>query len=378
MEKRVLDRYLKDLEMLVNIDSAQDCPDGIMKVASFFDREFKVIGWKTSFVEVGAVAPCFVAVNREADHYDLFITGHMDTVFPKGTAAQRPFTIEGNIAKGPGVCDMKHGLLSTLYAIKVLDMNVLDRLNIIVAFQPDEEIGSPYSRKLLMEIADKSDVCLVMEAAEAEDVPVHCIQRKGIIKYSFVFTGRAGHAGSMLTNGSVSAITEMSYWINSIMGLVNKEKETTANIGLVSGGTATNVVAERAEMAGEIRFELLEEAERANKLIESLYEHAKEAGVKVERTHTRFDPPMVPTLETTTFVSYLDWLASEEGRSFIVRKRGGLSAANFISPHIPVCVDGMGPSGNGAHSVNEYLCVDSIGPDTDFLAKILHLIALEM
>ena len=371
MEKRVLDRYLKDLEMLVNIDSAQDCPEGIMKVASFFDMEFKVIGWKTSFVEVGAVAPCFVAVNREADHYDLFITGHMDTVFPKGTAAQRPFTIEGNIAKGPGVCDMKHGLLSTLYAIKVLDMNVLDRLNIIVAFQPDEEIGSPYSRKLLMEIADKSDVCLVMEAAEAEDVPVHCIQRKGIIKYSFVFTGRAGHAGSMLTNGSVSAITEMSYWINSIMGLVNKEKETTANIGLVSGGTATNVVAERAEMAGEIRFELLEEAEKANKLIESLYEHAKEAGVKVERTHTRFDPPMVPTLETTTFVSYLDWLASEEGRSFIVRKRGGLSAANFISPHIPVCVDGMGPAGNGAHSVNEYLLIDSIGPDTDFLSRII-------
>ena len=372
MEKRVLERYLKDLEMLVNIDSSQDCPEGIMKVASFFDREFKVMGWKTSFVDVGAVAPCFVAVNREADHYDLFLTGHMDTVFPKGTAVQRPFSIEGNIAKGPGVCDMKSGLLSTLYALKYIDMSVLDRLNIIVAFQPDEEIGSPYSRKLLMEIAGKSDVCLVTEAAEAEDVPVHCIQRKGIIKYSFVFTGRAGHAGAMLTNGSVSAITEMSYWINSIMGLVNKEKETTANIGLVSGGTATNVVAEKAEMAGEIRFELLEEAERANKLIESLYEHAREAGVQVERTHTRFDPPMVPTAETVAYVSWLDWLACEEGRSFIVRKRGGLSAANFISPHIPVCVDGMGPAGNGAHSVNEYLLIDSIGPDTDFLARIIY------
>ena len=156
------------------------------------------------------------------------------------------------------------------------------------------------------------------------------------------------------------------------MGLVNKEKETTANIGLVSGGTATNVVAEKAEMAGEIRFELLEEAERANKLIESLYEHAREAGVQVERTHTRFDPPMVPTAETVAYVSWLDWLACEEGRSFIVRKRGGLSAANFISPHIPVCVDGMGPAGNGAHSVNEYLLIDSIGPDTDFLARIIY------
>ncbi|MBP5162259.1 MAG: M20 family metallopeptidase [Spirochaetales bacterium] len=371
MEQKVLERYLKDLETLVNIDSGQDCPEGIMEVATFFDRAFKAMGWKTSFVDVGAVAPCFVAMNREAERYDLYITGHMDTVFPKGTAAKRPFSIEGNIAKGPGVCDMKQGLLSTLYAIRAVDMSVLDRLNIIVVFQPDEEIGSPHSRDYLMEVADKSDVCLVMEAAEAEDVPVHCIQRKGIITYSFVFTGKAGHAGSMFTNGSVSAITEMAYWINSIMGLVDKEKETTANIGIVSGGTATNVVAEHAEMAGEIRFELLEEAERANKLIESLYDHAKKAGVKVERTHTRFDPPMKPNLETKTFVEYLDWLAEQEGRSFIVRKRGGLSAANFISSHIAVCVDGMGPSGNGAHGVNEYLSVDSIGPDTDFISRII-------
>ena len=378
MDSSILAKYLRDLEMLVNIDSSQDSPEGIREVATFFNREFMLMGWKTSMVDVGAVAPCFVAVTREAEHYDIFLTGHMDTVFPKGTAAQRPFSIDGNIAKGPGVCDMKHGLLSALYAIRSLETEVLDRLNVIVAFQPDEEIGSPYSRNLLIDYAKKSDICLVLEAAEAEDVPVHCIQRKGIIKYQFKFTGRAGHAGSMFTNGGISAITEMSYWINSIMGLVNREKETTANIGLVSGGTASNVIAEKAEMTGEIRFELLEEADKANKLIESLYDHAKEAGVTVERTHTRFDPPMMPSEETEVFVSWLDSIANTEGRSFTVRKRGGLSAANFISPHIPVCVDGMGPSGNGAHSVNEYLCVDSIGPDTDFLAKILHLIALEM
>ena len=371
MDKATYDLYLKDLEALVNIDSAQDAPEGIRAVASFFDRRFSALGWKTSMVDVGAVAPCFVAVNREAQHYDFLITGHMDTVFPKGTVKERPFSIDGDVARGPGVCDMKHGLLSTLYAVESLDRAVLDRLNLIVVFQPDEEIGSPHSRSYMQEIAKKCDVCLVTEAAESEDTPIHCIQRKGMIKFTFVFTGKAGHAGSMLTNGSVSAIAEMSYWINSIMGLVSRERETTANIGLVSGGTASNVVAQNAQMTGEIRYELMEEAEKANRLIEDLYGHAEKAGVKVERTLTRFEPPMVPSQKTLDFVAFLKTLAAEEGRGFEVRKRGGLSAANFVSPFVPVCVDGMGPAGNGAHSVGEYLNLASIGPDTDFLAKIL-------
>ena len=373
MEKAVYDKYLRDLERLVNTDSGQDNPEGIIEVARFFDREFKLMGWITSMDEVGAVAPCFTAMNVKADHYDFFITGHMDTVFPKGTAAERPFRVEGNRAYGPGVCDMKQGLLSTLYAIKSLSPEILERRNIIVVFQPDEEIGSPYSRKYLQKVASKSDICIVMEAAEAEDKPIHCIQRKGIIKFNFIFTGKAGHAGFMLTNGSISAITEMSYWINRIMGLVNRETETTANIGLVSGGTASNVVAQNAQMTGEIRFERLDEADKAKALIKELYDHAAEAGVKVERPLDRFDPPMVPSRETEVFTDWVTALAEAEGREFVVRKRGGLSASNFISPVIPVCIDGMGPAGNGAHSVDEYLCTDSIGPDTDFIAKIITL-----
>ena len=373
MEQAVYDKYIRDLERLVNTDSGQDCPEGILEVARFFDREFRLMGWKTSMTEVGAVAPCFTAMNRPSDHYDFFITGHMDTVFPKGTAAERPFRVDGNRAYGPGVCDMKQGLLSTLYALRSLSHEILERRNIIVVFQPDEEIGSPYSRKYLQEVAAKSDICIVMEASEAEDKPIHCIQRKGIIKFTFNFTGKAGHAGFMLTNGSISAITEMSYWINRIMSLVNRETETTANIGLVSGGTASNVVAQNARMTGEIRFERLDEAEKAKALIQELYDHAADAGVKVERPLDRFDPPMIPSRETEIFTEWVKGLAAEEGREFEVRKRGGLSAANFVSPVITVCIDGMGPSGGGAHSVDEFLCTDSIGPDTDFIAKIITL-----
>lgn len=371
MKPSVYEQYIKDLRYLVNIDSCQDSPEGLGQIIAFFEKEFSAIGWYTEKVDVGAVAPCLTAYNRPCEHYDFFITGHMDTVFPKGTAAKRPFSIDGNVARGPGVCDMKHGLLSTLYAIRSIAPEVLKKRSVIVVFQPDEEIGSPYSRAYLQQIAQKSGVCLVTEAAENDDKPIHCIQRKGMIKFCFEFTGRAGHAGAMFTNGSVSAITEMAYWINSIMSLADREQETTANIGLVSGGTASNVVAQDAQMTGEVRFEHPDEANKARALIASLYEHAAASGVRVRRTLDRFEPPMKPTAQTGAFVARLREMAAEEGREFEVRKRGGLSAANFISPFIPVCVDGMGPAGNGAHSDREYLSLDSIGPDTDFLARII-------
>ncbi|MBO4388239.1 MAG: M20 family metallopeptidase [Spirochaetales bacterium] len=371
MKQSVYEQYIKDLRYLVNIDSCQDSPEGLRRIIAFFEKEFSSMGWYTEKVDVGAVTPCLTAYNRPCEHYDFFITGHMDTVFPKGTAAERPFSIDGNVARGPGVCDMKHGLLSTLYAVRSIAPEVLEKRGVIVVFQPDEEIGSPHSRAYLQQIAQKSGVCLVTEAAENDDKPIHCIQRKGMIKFCFEFTGRAGHAGAMFTNGSVSAITEMAYWINSIMSLADRERETTANIGLVSGGTASNVVAQDAKMTGEVRFEHPDEADKARALIASLYEHAAASGVQVRRTLDRFEPPMKPTAQTEAFVARLREMASEEGREFEVRKRGGLSAANFISPFIPVCVDGMGPAGNGAHSDREYLNLDSIGPDTDFLARII-------
>ncbi len=368
----VVSRFLKDLETLVNIDSGQDSPEGIKAVGDFFAARFQAMGFRTSFVDVGAVAPAFCAFNCDGDHYDYFFTGHMDTVFVKGTAKERPFSIDGNRAKGPGVCDMKHGLLSILHVLENLNMPDFCRNRIAICFQPDEEIGSPYSRELMKSIASKASISIVLEAAEDEDgKEIHCIQRKGMIGFAFKFTGKAGHAGFMLTNGSISAITEMAYWINGIMSLVSRERNTTANIGKVSGGTARNVVAQDAEMVGEIRFEFESEADRAKEMITKLYEHARQTGVKIERTVDRFEPPMVPTKQTEAYVEYLKGMAEEEGFDFEIRKRGGLSAANFISTVTPICIDGMGPAGNGAHGVSEYLCLDTLKRNLSLLERIL-------
>lgn len=372
----LLDKYLKELEMLVNTDSGKDSPEGIGADARFYAGELEKMGWHTEMVEVGYAAPCVVSYNRKADHYDLLLTGHMDTVFPKGTAAERPYTQIGDRLYGPGVCDMKAGCLSIIYALREMPAEVVDQLNIVIIFQPDEEIGSAFSRNMMCDYAKRTDVALVMEASDNEGPePTRCIQRKGMLRLDFNFHGRAGHAGSLISNGAISAINEMAYWIIRLKELTNAQTGTTCNIGLVNGGIANNVVPAFSHMSGEVRFEREDEAQKAMLLLEELRSHAEAAGVRVERLQDHYAEPMVPSAETLAFVQRMQELEAQEGRRLAIRKRGGLSSANFLSKHVSICIDGMGPEGGKAHAVDEYLLVDSIIPSLRLTQAVIRELA---
>lgn len=378
MDQKILDQFFRDLEALVNVDSGQDAPEGIRANAEFFKAEFDALGWITEMVDVGSTGPCLVVRNREAEYYDFFLTGHLDTVFPKGTTASRPYREEDGLIYGPGTCDMKAGCLTMLYAVKELPAEVLDRVNILMIFQPDEEIGSVYSKDLMCEWAKKCRICLVYEAAgNAKPWAHHCIQRRGAMRLGFRFHGVAGHAGNMLYNGAISAISEMAYWITRLDGLVSHEKNTTANVGIVKGGIGRNVVADTAEMEGEVRYELAEEYVKAKALLAELHQHAEAAGVRVEQTLEGETAAMVPTAETLAYVEFLSSLEKQVDREFVVFKRGGLSAANFVSQHLPICVDGMGPAGSGAHADTEYVVKDSVAPAIRLTAEAIRAVALE-
>ena len=149
-----LDQYLKELEHLVNTDSCSDDPKGLDLMAEFFSDRFRKMDW---IVETKNFAPqsgtCVVCKNREAEHYDLMMIGHIDTVFPRGMLEKNPFRIEGDKIYGLGVADMKQGALMMYHIVKNLDKEVLDKLNIALIFNPDEEIGSIYSRPALTVIS---------------------------------------------------------------------------------------------------------------------------------------------------------------------------------------------------------------------------------
>ena len=178
-----LSDYCANLERLVNVDSGSDNPRGVNIVADFFEKLFSDIGWRVERHHIDeAAGDCLKICNRDCDHYDLMMIGHMDTVFPVGTASKRPFRIEGNLAFGPGVSDMKSGILAMYYIVRELRASVLDRLSVCIVMNPDEEIGSVYSRPLIDGIARRSDYAFVLEGTALEGHVYHRPKRVGQIR----------------------------------------------------------------------------------------------------------------------------------------------------------------------------------------------------
>ena len=357
-----METYLKELEVLVNIDSGFGACDGATQTGLLLAEPLVQQGWILERHKVSdKCGECIVVKNREADHYDVMLVGHTDTVFPAGETQKRPFRRDEKRAYGVGVIDMKQGCLAMTYILKDLPKEVLDKLNIVAIFNPDEEIGSPYSRELVDEIARRTTCALIYEAAG--DVCTRTIQRKGLMRVHVEFHGKAGHAGYAFENGGINAVNEMAYWICQLTQLHNPETGTTINAGVVHGGQAVNVIPDHAEAQFDIRFEKMEEMERVSALLEELAQHAAEKGVKLTERPRRCTPPMVPSEATHQLCRVAEEVAKEQGLPFALRKRGGLSDANHISTCGCATLDSMGPTGDHDHSVDEYLELSTIEPN---------------
>ena len=182
----------------------------------------------------------------EGDGPRLLLIGHMDTVFDPGTAAERPYRSEGRQAFGPGVTDMKAGLLAGLHAIAALQ-EAGERPAVTFVANPDEEIGSPFSSPVIRALAPDHDAVLVLECARANGDIVSA--RKGIADYHVTITGRAAHAGVEPEKGR-SAILEAAHQVLALHALNGRWPTVTVNAGVIHGGTRPNVVPERCELAG--------------------------------------------------------------------------------------------------------------------------------
>lgn len=356
-----VEKFLQELEILVNMDSGQGNPDGITAVGKYLGDRLVEKGWLMEQVDVGSeTGKCTVVKNREADHYDVMLVGHVDTVFPTGETAKRPFRRDENRAYGLGVIDMKQGDLAMVYALEQLPAEVNEKLNIVAIFNPDEEIGSRYSKECIDSYALITDYAFVFEAASTDGS--HTIQRKGMCSATVEFHGQAGHAGYLLDGGMISAVNELIYWGSQINTLLSYERNTSVNIGVIEGGVKTNVVPDYAKMMFEARYDYPEELVKVEAMLELLKEHAAQAGVGVEVTF-RSSAVMMPTEKTHSYIARVTALTEKNGLEFKTKKRGGLSDANHISACGPICVDGLGPTGDFDHSDKEYLEISTIEPN---------------
>lgn len=367
------DAYLRDLEYLVNIDSGSWQPEGTAKIAAFFQERFSRMGWRVKPQRIDpAVGPCLQIVNTANPEYDVLLMGHMDTVFAAGTAAARPFSIQGNKAHGPGVADMKAGLLLALYTLSSLQQaEKLNGMAVCVALNSDEEISSRFSRGWLEGLAKKSRHCLVLEPARANGNLVNA--RKGIARYRIDISGVAAHAGVDHEKGR-SAIQELSYWIQLLHAQTNYETGTTVNVGMVTGGSAANVVAATATAEVDIRIRSLAEAERLAALIREAASQPHADGINVQVSGGVTRPPMAPSDSTLDLCRRIEKLAAAIGISLGWTATGGGSDGNFAANLGVPTVDGLGPIGGGAHSPQEYLLLDSIEPRFHLLRGIIELL----
>jgi len=371
MTKYNVEKFLQDLENLVNIDSHSSDFEGMEKVVAYIEKEFQTPMWHISRPDCGAgccAKPLQIA-NTADENYDVVLCCHIDTVFPKGTVAKRPYSVKGNIAYGPGVSDMKSCCLQTVYVAKALEASgALDKLKICLAFNTEEEVGSTNVRPWLEMLGKNSKYGLVMEAARGNGARV--LERKGVQHYIIDFYGRAAHAGNAHADGR-SAINEMAYWILELAKLTDYETGLTVNTGVVSGGQSYNAVAAKAQMDVDVRIVDMAQVDIIEEALVKLTKHAHNAEITVDVKHPVNQPPMASTSETAGLVAIIDEASKAYGMSTEWVKAGGASDGNYISGAGACTVDGIGPVGAGGHSEAEYLELESIEPSLHVLEKVL-------
>ncbi|BEU86608.1 M20 family metallopeptidase [Selenomonas sp. TAMA-11512] len=369
-----LQQYLGELETLVNIDSVSSQPSGADRIAAFMKGKFQSIGWTVEEVQLDpSVGPCLTITNRPAQSYDVLLLAHMDTVFPIGTAAKRPFRTDGVRAYGPGVIDCKGGMLSGFYALKALDeKKLLQNASICVFLNSDHEgISSKFSAQINRQLSRRSRYALVLEAGRANGNLVY--KRKGIARYEATFHGVAAHAGVDFQKGH-SAVEEMAHWILALQSATDLSKETTVNVGRAEGGVTISAVPGEAHASIDIRYYEKEEVDRVTGIMNELAAHPRTKGTHAEYTGGITRPPMLPSEKTMQLCHWIDMIGSELGIPFGWMASGGGSDGSFAAETGTPTIDGLGPVGGGAHSDGEYMEIDTVIPRYRLLCRTIEKI----
>ena len=364
--------FLAELESMVNVDCGSYTRDGVNRIA---DRVVEALAAEGAKVERiahepvdGEVALGDVVVGRlQGEGRPILLIGHMDTVFDAGTATARPFRVDGDLAYGPGVTDMKAGLLAGLHSVSVLRAHGWLPPITFVA-NPDEEIGSPFSTSIIRRLAPEHGAVLVLECARANGDIVSA--RKGIADYALALTGRAAHAGVEPEKGR-SAILEAAHQVLALHALNGRWPTVTVNAGVIHGGTRPNVVAERCELQVDLRAATTDAFEAAAAEVERLAATPTVDGVTASLRRIASHPPMERTEASSQLVAHAVEIARQLGFDLRDAATGGASDANTTAALGIPTLDGLGPVGGDDHSVDEWLDVTSIVPRTTLLAALI-------
>ena len=372
---RRYDDFVEALREMVNVDCGSFTPAGVNVIADLCEARFGAGGWESERrhhePEEGEQQLGDLVIGRLAGTGGprVLMIGHTDTVFDPGTAIERPFTIDGDRARGPGVSDMKGGLLTGFFAVEVLQAagsGGFGRITYIC--NPDEEIGSPWSRDTILAEAAEADVAFVLEGARENGDIVSA--RKGVADLRIEIVGRAAHAGVEPERGR-SAILEAAHKTEALHALNGRWPGVTVNVGVVAGGTRPNVVAERCVLDIDVRSTEERTFREAEDAVRAIAQEHTVPDVSATIDGNAWHRPMEKGEGGAKLAALATEVAAELGFELKDASTGGASDANTTSAAGVPTLDGLGPIGGDDHGPNEWLDLSSVVPRIALLAGVL-------
>ena len=358
---------LGTLKTMVELESFTSDKQGTDALSDYLIQRLRELGAETTVIPQDQVGNHVVA-DIEGGEGRIMLLCHMDTVWPKGTIEDRPFTVNGGLAYGPGILDMKAGIAIALHALETLRTNgVQPKHKIKIVLNSDEETGSTSSRRLIEEEARKSDQVFCLEPGAGKKGALKT-GRKGVGMFQVKVTGKAAHAGNEPEKG-ISAIEEMAHQILRLHSLTDFSRGTTVNVGVLQGGAVRNQVAAFAEALVDLRVTTTAEAVRVEREILNASPVLHDALVEVTGSLNR--PPMERTESTAMMLNWVKEFADPLGIDLEETQVGGGSDAQFVAAlGIPV-LDGMGGVGEGPHADHENIVVSELPRRVALLASIM-------
>lgn len=364
-----LETYLANLHEIVSIDSGTHSKPGVDSVGVHMEGWLRDTGCEVTRLPHDVYGDSLVARLRGAGSRKVVMVGHMDTVYPDGTAAARPFYISGDRAYGPGASDMKNGILAGMYAMRALLATEQIGFGEIVLFlNPDEEVGSPSSSQAILAECRGAAAALVLESGRQDGSVV--VGRKGVSHYKLTAHGRSAHAGVEPEKGR-SAVIELAHKVLALAALNGLTEGTTVNVGTIEGGTRRNVIADRATCDVDVRITTAGAQAELDAELRRIAAQPAVPDTRVEVEYDHWFPPMEANERNQALFETASEVASRLGLNLRGVFTGGGSDANRISAAGVPVLDGLGPIGRGAHSPEESLLIPSVPERTSLLAHLL-------
>ena len=365
------DAMIALLAEVVNIDSGSRNKAGVDAVGERFRRFLAEHGVETATISretCGDILKATLAGRGPVDQASALLMGHCDTVFGKGEAARRPFTVEGDRAYGPGVADMKAGLVMNSFLLAAFQRLSYLEQQLVALYTSDEEVGSAASRGVIEEEARNAMLVLNAEPGRVSGNLVS--ERKGGSFLRLRVKGRSAHTGVDFAAG-VSAISELARKIVAMDAITDIERGVTVNVGLISGGQSVNTTAPDAEGSIDVRYNTLSDRRDALERIGDIVARSWVAGASATLEMTGEFLPLEATAKSTDMFERYRAAARDLGFDIGAERTGGCADSGFAASVGAATLCGTGPVGGKAHTADEYVELDTLVPRAQAAALMI-------